>query len=77
MPKQLTRNIYKCVYCEKEFVSEDSAKEHELNSHDIIYIGIERRDLNALLNFIVTNDNNQALLRESFLNQLFSYTRAR
>lgn len=76
MPKQLTRNIFTCVHCEKEFTDEELAKNHEIYEHDILYLPIERKDLNGLLNFIVSNHNNEQLLSERLLNTLFKFTRA-
>jgi hypothetical protein len=75
MPKQLTRNIYKCILCEqiginKEFLDEDAAKHHEEYDHDIVWLGIERSDLNRLLNFIATNEKNQEFLTERLMKTL-------
>jgi hypothetical protein len=76
MPNQITRNFYECVYCKQSFTDEDLAKQHETKEHDILYVPIERSDLNGLLNFIVTNDNNQAILTARLLETLYRYTRA-
>jgi hypothetical protein len=76
VPKELTRSIFKCVHCDREFIDEKSAKHHELNEHDIIYLPVERKDLNGLLNFLVTNDKNQELLTERLLKTIYLYTRA-
>lgn len=81
MPKQITRNIYRCVLCEqaginKEFNTEEAAQRHEEFDHDLVWIGIERSDLNGLLNFIVTNNNNHELLTERLMKTLYKRTKA-
>lgn len=75
MPKQLTSNTFVCVHCAKEFKDEELAKRHEVYEHDIIYLPIEKSDLNRLLNFIVTNHNNEQLLTERLMNTIFKFTR--
>lgn len=76
MPKQLTRSIYKCIFCEKEFPDESLASRHERLNHNIIYVPIEASDLQGLINFIVTNDKNQELITERLMKTLFQYTKA-
>lgn len=73
MPKQLTKNIYKCVYCGKEFDNEEVAKRHESNDHDIIFIELERTDLNRLVNFIATKED--SLITERLRKTLLKYFR--
>lgn len=80
MPKQLTSNTYICVLCaemgiKKEFKDEELAKRHEVYEHDIVYLPIERSDLNRLLNFMVSNYNNQEFLPERLYNTLMKFTR--
>ena len=77
MPKQLTKNTYSCVHCGKEFSDEIKAKNHENYDHNIVYLPIEKKDLNGLLNFIVTNHNNESLLTEQLLNTIFKFTRVK
>lgn len=80
MPKQVTRNIYRCLLCEevgiiKEFPDEKNAKYHEEVEHDRVYLPLERSDLNRLLNFLATNHNNQELITERLYNTIFGMTR--
>jgi hypothetical protein len=75
MPKQLTSNEFVCVHCGAKYKDEELAKHHEIYDHDIVYLPIEKTDLNRLLNFIVTNHNNEQLLTERLMNTLFKFTR--
>lgn len=80
MPKQLTKNVYTCVLCEqlgvkKEFTDEKLAENHELYDHNIVYLPIEKSDLNRLLNFMVGCQENQAMLPERLYNTLMKFTR--
>ena len=77
MPKQLIRNTYVCVFCNKEFDTEEKASNHELNDHDIVYVGLERTDLNRLINYIsITEDKNELLTRR-LIETLYDYMRGR
>lgn len=80
MPKQLTKNVYICSLCDevgikKEFADEEMAKHHEIYDHDRIYLPIERKDLNGLLNFMVGCQNNQSLLSERLYNTIMKFSR--
>ena len=77
MPKQITKSTYKCVYCGKEYDSEDQAKRHESIEHDIIWLGLERSDLNRLINFIATHDDKSGILTESLITTLYRYSKAK
>lgn len=71
MPKQLNRTDYKCVYCGKTFQLETDAINHEENDHDIVFIQLERSDLNRLALFIATGDT--GLLTERLVKAIMSY----
>lgn len=80
MPKQITRNIYRCVICEqmglkKEFDDEEKARRHEETDHDIVYLMLERSDLNRLMNFIAMNNEHHELLTERLMKTLYNKTR--
>jgi len=75
MPKVTAKEIFQCVYCGKEFTSEELAKQHEA-THDLIYIAIEREDLNRLLNFLSVHiDPAREMLTERLWKALFKYTK--
>lgn len=77
MPRHSTRTIYQCVYCDREFKSETEAKRHESRDHDIVWLPVERSDLNRLLNFIAANDDNSGILTVEFKQKLFEFTKSR
>jgi len=60
--------MYKCKYCGKEFKKDMALLSHEFKKHDIIYIRISKSDLNRLLQFIITKEDN--LLTRSLLESL-------
>lgn len=59
----------------KEFSDEEQAERHEIYDHDLLYLPIEKKDLNGLLNFIVSNENNKMLISPQLWDTLFYYTR--
>lgn len=78
MPKLVRQDIFECSYCGKRFSSEEQATYHERHDHDIVYIGLERSELNRLLGFLAVNvDSARELLTEEIWNKLFKVSRAR
>lgn len=63
-----TKDGYKCAYCGRKFTRAYDADIHRDNEHDIIYLPISREDLNRLMNFIYSG--NQELLTPSLLNTI-------
>jgi len=78
MPKTLTREVFKCVYCGKEFNTEEAAKRHEQVEHDIIYVALERSEYNKLLQFMYANvDSATKMLTEDTWRKLTKIARAK
>ncbi len=68
----LMANDYKCIYCDKSYDSIEKARACR-DTHDIIFMPIERSDLSRLANFILTGDHK--LLTESLTKVIFRYFR--
>lgn len=65
-------NIYHCPYCKKSFTNPQDAFAC-FRSHDVVYLMINRTDLQTLIRFIYTGD--MSLLTESLVNTILSYAK--
>lgn len=74
MPKAQAVTKWKCLYCNKEFDSEEKAVNHE-KEHDIIYVPLTRSDLNRLQMFIATG--NKSLLTETMTRAIMKSVRSK
>jgi hypothetical protein len=66
----MAENKYVCIYCGKAY-PDPVKKDNCLASHDLIYVPMPRGDLNRLLNFIMSK--NEEYLTESLVKNLFKY----
>jgi hypothetical protein len=67
-----TRDGYLCGYCGKKYVDASKADSCR-DSHELIYVPLTHKDLNSLLHFIQTKD--EEFLTESLMNTLQTYLR--
>jgi hypothetical protein len=70
MAIKLNSGKYACGYCRKEYADAVDA-ENCKDSHDLIYVPFTKEDLNRLLLFIYTN--NEDYLTHTMLNTLNKY----
>jgi hypothetical protein len=66
------RGKYECSHCGKEFAHPQEADQCR-DSHDLIYIALEKEDLNRLLMFIQLR--NEELLTERLMKSLLKHRR--
>lgn len=61
-----------CSYCEKEFPTEFKADQCR-DAHELIYVPLSKPDLNRLINFLYTKDDD--LLSDTLTRTLTRYLR--
>jgi hypothetical protein len=66
----LQRGMWLCGYCGKAYTDQVKA-DNCRDSHELIYIPLTKTDLNRLLQFLYTK--NEELLTESLVNTLQTY----
>jgi hypothetical protein len=71
MPR-IIREIYTCSVCGKEYDAEESADKCYL-SHDIIYVGLERREWKELLQNILAANYGGFHFNEQVVNKLLKH----
>ncbi len=74
MPKVVDSKIYLCNICSKKYTTQEEARNCE-NHHDLIFLPIEREDLQRLILFITTGE--QRVLTSSLLEVLYRYSGTR
>jgi hypothetical protein len=63
---------YLCGYCLKPYAQQMDAEGCK-DSHELLYVALSKADLNRLINFIYTKD--EQLLTESLIKNLKKYMR--
>ncbi len=64
--------VWRCGYCRLPYETSEKAEKCK-ESHDIVYVGLSRSDLNRLVNFIYTGE--EQLITDSLLDNLKKYLR--
>ena len=68
--QKLKNDKWKCLYCQRIFDKKEDAYEHE-TKHEIVLVPMAKEDLNRLLLFIFTKEDE--LLRENLISMLKRY----